>query len=207
MDLIKNVTDVGYNIPIFFSETGCHVPSPRDWADQESIYGPDMTDNWSGSIMYEWIMEANEYGIVSYGPKVDPASPNAPPDGFPRSGTPTPNDEFFALSARWKTLNPTGVKASAYNPTLTPPPCPAFTSGAWIVDPESNLPTLGQTYEAAQVSATSTNTGSSTEPTGQQGSASPSPSGKGTANTVSTQGFQIMALGLLVVFGGLCIWL
>lgn len=73
--MIKNVTDVNYNIPIFFSETGCIKPRPRDWADQEAIFGEEMIDNWSGSIVYEWIMEANEYGIVSYGPKVDPASP------------------------------------------------------------------------------------------------------------------------------------
>jgi hypothetical protein len=69
------VTNVDYNIPIFLSETGCIKPAPRDWADQESIFGPDMTEHWSGAIVYEWINEANEYGIVSYGAKVDPASP------------------------------------------------------------------------------------------------------------------------------------
>lgn len=73
--MVKNVTDVNYNIPIFFSETGCIKPRPRDWADQEAIFGDEMIDNWSGSIVYEWIMEANEYGIVSYGPEVDPVSP------------------------------------------------------------------------------------------------------------------------------------
>jgi hypothetical protein len=41
---------------------------------------------WSGSIIYEWIEEQNDYGLISYGSKVDPASPSAPPDGFPRSG-------------------------------------------------------------------------------------------------------------------------
>ena len=69
------MTNVNYNIPIFLSETGCIKPSPRNWADQEAIFGPDMTEHWSGSIVYEWIYEANEYGIVSYGAKVDPASP------------------------------------------------------------------------------------------------------------------------------------
>lgn len=45
-----------------------------------------MADVWSGSIIYEWIEEANNYGLVKYGDKVDPASPGAPADGYPRSG-------------------------------------------------------------------------------------------------------------------------
>lgn len=208
VDLIKNVTDVNYNIPIFFSETGCIKPRPRDWADQEAIFGDEMIDNWSGSIVYEWIMEANEYGIVSYGPEVDPASPGAPPDGFPRSGKPTPLDEFTALGNKWKTLNPTGVKAADYKPTLTPPPCPAFTDNVWVVDAESSLPTLGQTYRAAQASASTTASGSNAKPTDQQaGESSAAPSDKGAAPAVSAQSFQTLGLGLVGVFVGFCIWM
>ncbi|PVI04934.1 glycoside hydrolase family 72 protein [Periconia macrospinosa] len=184
VDLIKNVTSVGYNIPIFLSETGCIEPSPRDFADQESIFGPDMTPNWSGAIIYEWIQEANNYGLVEYGPKVDPASPSAPPDGFPRSGTPKPRSpDFENLSNRWKTLNPTGIKASEYNPTLTAPPCPAFTSGIWEVDPKSSLPSLGQTFIAAQVTpGPGASGGSSNQQGGGSGSAAPSATQKGAAS-------------------------
>lgn len=81
--LEQNATDL--NIPIFLSETGCNVARPRTFQDQTAIYG-EMADVWSGSIIYEWIEEANNYGLISYGEKVDPASPSAPPDGFPRSG-------------------------------------------------------------------------------------------------------------------------
>lgn len=63
---LQNMT-AGYNIPIFFSETGCNVPPPRTFDDQEAIFSPEMSDTWSGSIIYEYVQEANRYGLVSYG--------------------------------------------------------------------------------------------------------------------------------------------
>jgi hypothetical protein len=169
------------HIPIFMSETGCNTNRPRDFKDQEAIFG-DMADTWSGSIVYEWIEEANNYGIVSYGPKVDPASPSAPPDGFPRSGTPVPvQPDFSNLGNVWKTLNPSGVKASAYNPSQSAVECPAFTAGAWEVNPTAALPTLGQVHSFQQGGASATQSGgSSASPTGSQAAASPSAS-KGAA--------------------------
>lgn len=150
-----------YNIPIFMSETGCNVARPRTFQDQNALYG-EMADTWSGSIIYEWIEEANNYGLVSYGEKVDPASPSAPPDGFPRSGTPTPvQPDFSNLSGVWKTLNPTGVQESAYNPTNPAPECPAEMSGVWEVNPTSPLPTLGQTYNQQVATATASGSGTS----------------------------------------------
>ncbi|CAA9962799.1 1-3-beta-glucanosyltransferase [Pyrenophora teres f. maculata] len=143
--LEKNSEDL--HIPIFMSETGCNTVRPRDFADQNALFG-EMADVWSGSIVYEWIEEMNDYGIISYGPKVDAASPSAPPDGFPRSGKPSPVEpDFGNLSKVWATLNPTGVKASNYSPTQTPVPCPAYTAGAWEVNPSSPLPTLGQKHD------------------------------------------------------------
>lgn len=207
VDLVKNVTDVSYNIPIFLSETGCIEPKPRLFDDQDAIFGDDMTGVWSGAIVYEWIMEANNYGLVSYGPKVDPASPGAPPDGFPRSGKPTPVEpDFPNLSKKWKTLSPSGVKEDAYKPTLTPPPCPAFTSLTWEVDPSSALPTLGQTFnrEASKSGGPAATGGS-----GSDGAASPSASSKGAAPGVPapTGAFGIMIVGLAGVLAGFALWL
>lgn len=65
----------GYPVPIFFSETGCNTNPPRDFADQAAIFGPQMSDTWSGAIIYEWIEETNNYGLVNYGP------PNNAADG------------------------------------------------------------------------------------------------------------------------------
>jgi hypothetical protein len=46
--LTENIA--GYNIPIFFSETGCNTVPPRTFADQAAIFGPDMAPYWSGSV-------------------------------------------------------------------------------------------------------------------------------------------------------------
>lgn len=64
-DLQKNASN--YNIPLFVSETGCRIPKPRTFDDQAAILGPDMADTWSGTIVYEWISEENDYGLISYG--------------------------------------------------------------------------------------------------------------------------------------------
>ena len=40
----------GYNIPIFFSETGCNAVRPRTFADQAAIFAPDMIVTWSGAM-------------------------------------------------------------------------------------------------------------------------------------------------------------
>jgi hypothetical protein len=170
--LEKNSTAL--TIPIFMSETGCQVPRPRTFTDQNAIFG-DMADTWSGSIIYEWIEEANNYGLIKYGDKVDPSSPNAPADGWPRSGTPTPmQPDFSNLANVWKTLNPTGIKASAYNPTNSPVACPDYTALAWEVQPTAALPTLGQahTYQSGSSSAGSASGSSTARPTGSGSSTS-----------------------------------
>lgn len=145
-DQLKKMSEP-LHIPIFMSETGCNTVRPRDFKDQEAIFG-DMADTWSGSIIYEWIEEANNYGIIRYGDKVDPKTPGSPPDGFPRSGTPIPvQPDFDNLAKVWKNLNPTGVKKSEYSLNQSPVDCPAFTKGSWEVDPKAALPTLGQVHD------------------------------------------------------------
>ncbi|KAF1941133.1 hypothetical protein EJ02DRAFT_210312 [Clathrospora elynae] len=169
------------HIPIFMSETGCNTARPRDFKDQEALFG-QMSDVWSGSIIYEWIEEQNSYGLISYGPHVDPASPSAPPDGFPRSGTPIPiKPDFPNLSAVWATLNPTGVKAADYTPTNGPVVCPDYTSGVWEVNPTSPLPTLGQKHDfSAQPTSVSPS------PTGSDSGGAPSGSGSGSGTGEAT---------------------
>ena len=154
-----------YSIPIFFSETGCNTPEPRTFDDQSAILGPDMDQTWSGAIIYEWIEETNNYGLISYGPSVAATVvASGVVDGFTRSGTPTPiSPDFPNLSSQWATLSPTGTSSSAYTPSNSPPACPAYTSGYWEVSANAALPTLGQ-FSFTRSSATST-TSSTPSPT------------------------------------------
>ncbi|KAJ9293021.1 CAZyme family GH72 [Paecilomyces variotii] len=178
-ELEKNAT--GYPIPIFFSETGCNTPAPRTFQDQAAIFGPEMSGTWSGAIIYEWIEEANNYGLVNYGPYNPNAGTNSiVQDGYTRQGTPTPiSPDFTNLKSQWATLSPTGVALSEYSASankVTFPPCPASTSGGWQVNPSSPLPTLGQTLgkEASQATSTASasGTGASATKTGASSTSS-----------------------------------
>ena len=62
-----------YPIPIWLSEDGCNTVPPRTFNDQAAIFGPEMVNTWSGAMIYEWIQEMNQYGLVSYGPQMDPS--------------------------------------------------------------------------------------------------------------------------------------
>lgn len=146
-----------YNIPIFFSETGCNVGTARTFDDQAAIFGDKMVDTWSGAIIYEWIQEINDYGLVDY--SLDQSSPAAI-DGadaaFGRNGAPQPKSpDFENLSKHWATLTPTGVHADDYKPSLPAPACPDFTTSAWQVEPDAQLPTIGYGSKAASFSSES----------------------------------------------------
>lgn len=139
----------GFPVPIFFSETGCNVPRPRTFADQTTIFGPKMLGTWSGSIIYEWVLETNDYGVVTY------------PDDKIYSGAPIPvQPDFDNLSSVWKNIKPTGVAEADYSPSISAPLCPGPTDG-WQVNGNVPLPTLGNeiiTAAAASVKATPTAT-------------------------------------------------
>ena len=175
-------------------------------------------------MIYEWIQEANDYGLIQYGPKTDPTATNAP-DGYTRTGTPTPiSPDFYNLSNQWKTLTPSGVSEAAYSPSNSAPECPAYTSGAWEVSGNVALPTIGQAYDAQVTSsasatsgATGTQTGSGSRSTGSRtGSSTGSSTGSGTgaAASASQTGMaspsrQIagMSMGLVTVMLGFIWWL
>jgi len=196
-----NTDAQGYNVPIFFSETGCNKPEPRTFQDQTAILGPDMDDTWSGAIIYEWIEETNNYGLISYGPTVAATVvASGVQGGYSRSGTPQPvTPDFANLQSQWATLTPTGVASSAYSPTLTPPACPASTSGGWLVDGDVSLPSIGQKEQTGSPTATAAST---TSATGSAATASPT---KGSAS--GSKEITSMAGALVAVMLGFMYWL
>ena len=90
--LQENATN--FNIPIFFSETGCNTVPPRTFADQAAVFGPQMSGTWSGAIIYEWIEETNNYGLVNYG---------APNPGAPQA-TNVIDGQVLKMLNRWSTI-------------------------------------------------------------------------------------------------------
>ncbi|EFW98931.1 glycoside hydrolase family 72 [Grosmannia clavigera kw1407] len=181
-----------FPVPIFFSETGCNTPGPRLFADQAAIFGDQMVDDWSGAIVYEWIQEANNYGLVAYG------SGDATASGATvvRSGTPTPiSPDFNNLKSQWATLTPTGVVSSKYNAasSVSSRACPASTVSGWLVDGDVSLPTVGdslavhtsgQSGSAATAKTTSASKTGTATATGTSASASASATKASNANAM-----------------------
>ncbi|KAJ5256774.1 hypothetical protein N7478_012878 [Penicillium angulare] len=52
-------------LPVFFSEYGCNEVKPRTFSEVQALYGEDMTQAFSGGLVYEWTEEDNEYGLVN----------------------------------------------------------------------------------------------------------------------------------------------
>lgn len=51
-------------VPVFFSEYGCNAVMPRTFTEVEALYGEQMTQAFSGGLVYEWNQEANNYGLI-----------------------------------------------------------------------------------------------------------------------------------------------
>lgn len=104
-----------FTVPVFFSEYGCNVPQPRTFADVPSLYSSNMTDVWSGGIVYMYFEEDNNYGLITI--TNDAVSTLA---------------DFSYLSSRLKSVSPSGVNSNSWTPTNTVSrTCPASTLADW----------------------------------------------------------------------------
>lgn len=208
-----NTQAQGYSIPIFFSETGCNTVQPRTFDDQAAILGSDMDSTWSGAIIYEWIQETNDYGLVSYGASLAAtATGSGIQGGIVRTGTPTPvSPDYYNLQSQWSTLTPTGTPSSEYTPSITTPACPSSTTSGWLVDGNPALPTLNQALSSHTSSAVATR-GSKTDAatggaTGTATGAAASATSTSKSGSSGRREIAGMGAGLVMVMLGFVYWL
>ena len=109
-----------YPIPAFFSEFGCNTVQPRLFTEVQALYSSEMTDVWSGGIVYEWFEESDDYGLVTQ---------------IGSSVSPLP--AYTALSVQFNNVTPSSTSSGSYTPTNTHLPCPTFES-TWLA--ATNLP-------------------------------------------------------------------
>ena len=199
----------GYPVPIFFSETGCNTVPPRTFSDQAAIFSDKMSGTWSGAIIYEWIQEANGYGLVAY-PGTNTASSAL---SIVRGGSPaTVSPDFDNLKSQWATLTPSGVALSDYTGSVTgisTPACPSSSPGGWLINGNPPIPTIGQSASfnptGSQVqSVAASATGSGNAPSSSKSSAAVG-STLGPASGGTEMVVMSIALGLVML--GFVVWL
>lgn len=104
-----------YPVPVFFSEYGCIIPKPRVFTEVQAIYSTEMTDVWSGGIVYEYFQETNNYGLVTQ-----------------IGGSVSPLPDYTALSLQLNNIHPTRIQSASYTPSNTPPSCPTTATSVWM---------------------------------------------------------------------------
>ncbi|KAK4515420.1 uncharacterized protein ATC70_010365 [Mucor velutinosus] len=101
-----------YSKPVFLSEYGCNLVTPRGFTEVAAIYGPEMTDVWSGGVVYEWTQENNRYGLVK----------------IATSGEAEVLPDYTNLKEQMDKVKPKGVKMDAYNDQRPASNCPAISA-------------------------------------------------------------------------------
>jgi hypothetical protein len=101
-----------YPVPVFFAEYGCietgDGPTHRPFTEVAVLYG-NMTDVFSGGIVYEWFMGTNQYGLIEL---------------TDNGASVSPYPDFTSLQSQLASVSPTTTMRSAYTPTNSPPACP-----------------------------------------------------------------------------------
>ncbi|KAH8427152.1 1,3-beta-glucanosyltransferase gel2 [Aspergillus melleus] len=52
------------SLPVFFSEYGCNEVQPRVFTEVQALYSKEMSQSFSGGLIYEYTQEDNDYGLV-----------------------------------------------------------------------------------------------------------------------------------------------
>ncbi|ODQ47437.1 hypothetical protein PICMEDRAFT_71509 [Pichia membranifaciens NRRL Y-2026] len=109
-------------IPVFFSEYGCNEVQPRKFTEIGTIFSDEMTDVWSGGIVYMYYQEVNNYGLVSV---VD-------------NDTVSTMADFKYYSSEINNINPTSAKTSDISTSAKIMSCPTGFASYWKA--ATNLP-------------------------------------------------------------------
>lgn len=124
-------TDSGYDqlvsdfnassVPVFFSEYGCNQVYPRIFTEVPELYSDQMSNVFSGGMIYEYTQGVNNYGLV-----------NISSDGSAQL-----LEDFYTLKDRYASLNFTAVQGIA--PPGNSPAVPTCSSG--LIDTSSGFTT------------------------------------------------------------------
>jgi len=170
-----------YPVPTFFSEDGCIAVRPRTFTDMAAIFGPEMSPVLSGTFVYEWMQEENDYGIIEYPDTTLQQGLNV------SVGSPVPmQPEFGNLQAQWAAASPVSTAESTYTPSLSAEACPATTVGTWNINADIALPDTPSEEDPSPTWAgltTGTATGNVTQSSGASGSGAASASGASGSST------------------------
>lgn len=111
-----------YPVPVFFAEYGCIVgledvggPTHRPFTEVPVLYG-NMTEVFSGGIVYEWFMGENDYGLVEL---------------TDNDASVSPYPDFTSLRSQIATISPSPTQRSAYSASYTAPSCPSVSGTSW----------------------------------------------------------------------------
>ncbi|KAI1396842.1 carbohydrate-binding module family 43 protein [Hypoxylon fuscum] len=105
-----------YSVPVFFAEYGCNTvggAEGRLWDDTTALYSSQMTDVFSGGIVYMFHQEENDYGLVKIS-----------------GDTATTMKNYKTLQSKLADVKPSSTAMDSYNPTNSPAACPG-TSETW----------------------------------------------------------------------------
>lgn len=102
------------NVPLFFSEYGCNRVQPRMFTEVQALYSDEMTDVWSGGIVYMYFEEQNNYGLVTI-----------------ESGKVSTLDDFNNLASELAKISPTTASTKGLSINTTATACPASTGSYW----------------------------------------------------------------------------
>ncbi|EFQ30334.1 glycolipid anchored surface protein [Colletotrichum graminicola] len=117
---------LNYSVPVFFAEYGCNQPSGGDdriFQETTALYEREMTDAFSGGIVYMYHQEANDFGLVEI-----------------KDGQAEAMKNYYELASRVLNANPTAIQMDSYEPSNTPAEC-SNTASNWEVQGDTLPPT------------------------------------------------------------------